>query len=121
MIKRRGPPSQTWRTLLENQGQEIIALDFFTVPTATLRILFVLIILSHDRRRMQLRRRNQHTGTAVACPKKLLGWAVTYRRISGNIVFELPRIDAPFVNLNFLSDHRVGFDRGLTSSYSRAG
>ena len=52
MIKRRGPPSQTWRTLLENHGQEIIALDFFTVPTATLRILFVLIILSHDRRRI---------------------------------------------------------------------
>ena len=52
MIKRRGPPSQTWRTFLENHGQEIIALDFFTVPTATLRILFVLIILSHDRRRI---------------------------------------------------------------------
>ncbi len=52
MIKRRGPPSQTWRTFLENHGQEIIALDFFTVPTATLRILFELIILSHDRRRI---------------------------------------------------------------------
>ena len=52
MIKRRGPPSQRWRTFLENHGQEIIALDFFTVPTATLRILFVLIILSHDRRRI---------------------------------------------------------------------
>ena len=52
MIKRRGPPSQTWRTFLENHGQEIIALDFFTVPTAILRILFVLIILSHDRRRI---------------------------------------------------------------------
>ncbi len=52
MIKRRGPPSQTWRTFLENHGQEIIALDFFAVPTATYRILFVLIILSHDRRRI---------------------------------------------------------------------
>ena len=52
MIKRRGPPSQTWRTFLENHGKEIIALDFFTVPTATFRILFVLIILSHDRRRI---------------------------------------------------------------------
>jgi transposase InsO family protein len=52
MIKRRGPPSQTWRTFLENHAKEIIALDFFTVPTATFQILFVLIILSHDRRRI---------------------------------------------------------------------
>jgi transposase InsO family protein len=52
MVKRRGPPSQTWRTFLDNHGKEIIALDFFTVPTATFRILFVLIILSHDRRRI---------------------------------------------------------------------
>ena len=52
MIKRRGPPSQTWRTFLDNHGKEIIALDFFTVPTATFRTLFVLIILSHDRRRI---------------------------------------------------------------------
>jgi len=52
MVKRRGPPSQTWRTFLGNHGNEIIALDFFTVPTATFRILFVLIILSHDRRRI---------------------------------------------------------------------
>ncbi len=52
MIKRRGPPSQTWRTFLENHAKEIIALDFFTVPSATFRILFVLIILSHDRRRI---------------------------------------------------------------------
>ena len=48
MIRRRGPPSQTWRTFLSNHAKDIIALDFFTVPTATFRILFVLIILSHD-------------------------------------------------------------------------
>ncbi len=52
MIKRRGPPSQAWRTFLENHAKEIVALDFFTVPTLTFRILFVLIILSHDRRRI---------------------------------------------------------------------
>jgi transposase InsO family protein len=52
MIRRCGPPSQTWRTFLHNHGTEIIALDFFTVPTATFRVLFVLIILSHDRRRI---------------------------------------------------------------------
>jgi hypothetical protein len=52
MIRRREPPSQTWRTFLENHAKELIALDFFTVPTATFRVLFVLIILSHDRRRI---------------------------------------------------------------------
>ncbi len=52
MIKRHEPPSQTWRTFLENHAKEIIALDFFTVPTVTFRILFVLIILSYDRRRI---------------------------------------------------------------------
>ena len=52
MVRRREPPSQTWRTFLENHAKELIALDFFTVPTATFRVLFVLIILSHDRRRI---------------------------------------------------------------------
>jgi len=52
MIRRRGPPSQSWRTFLENHASELIALDFFTVPTATFRVLFVLVILSHDRRRI---------------------------------------------------------------------
>ncbi len=52
MIKHRGPPSQNWRTFLQNHTKELIALDFFTVPTATFRVLFVLVILSHDRRRI---------------------------------------------------------------------
>ena len=52
MVRRRGPPSQTWRTFLENHASEILALNFFTVPTATFRILFVLVIVSHDRRRI---------------------------------------------------------------------
>ena len=52
MTKHRGPPSQNWRTFLQNHAKELIALDFFTVPTATFRVLFVLVILSHDRRRI---------------------------------------------------------------------
>lgn len=52
MIKRCGPPSQGWRTFLANHVKDTIALDFFTVPTATFRILYVLVILSHDRRRI---------------------------------------------------------------------
>jgi transposase InsO family protein len=52
MTKRRGPPSQTWRTFLENHIKEVIAIDFFTVPTATFKVLFVLSVLSHERRRI---------------------------------------------------------------------
>jgi putative transposase len=42
MVKRRGPPSQAWRAFLANHVKELIALDFFTVPTATFKVLFVL-------------------------------------------------------------------------------
>jgi putative transposase len=45
-------PSQAWGTFLKNHAQELIALDFFTVPTATFRVLFVLVVLSHGRRRL---------------------------------------------------------------------
>jgi putative transposase len=50
LICDRKPPSQTWRTFLRNHAKDIIGIDFFTVPTATFRILFVLVVLSHDRR-----------------------------------------------------------------------
>jgi transposase InsO family protein len=43
---------QTWRTFLDNHFKELVSIDFFTVPTATFRVLFVLVILAHDRRRM---------------------------------------------------------------------
>ena len=46
------PPSQSWRTFLANHVQQIVAADFFVVPTATYRLLFVLVILAHDRRRI---------------------------------------------------------------------
>jgi len=52
MPRRRKPPSQTWRTFLDNHVGELVSIDFFTVPTATFRVLFVLVILAHDRRRI---------------------------------------------------------------------
>src|SRR5262249_53557787 len=50
--KRRRPPSQTWRTFLDNHVKELISIDFLTVPTATFRVLFVLVVLAHHRRRV---------------------------------------------------------------------
>jgi len=50
MLRPRRPPSQAWRTFLKNHAKELIALDLFTVPTATFRVLFVLVMLTHSRR-----------------------------------------------------------------------
>jgi len=52
MLRRYGPPSQTWRAFLRNHAKETVSLDFFTVPTATFRILFVFLVLSNDRRQI---------------------------------------------------------------------
>jgi putative transposase len=51
-IRTRKPPSQTWRTFLDNHLTDIVAIDFFTVPTATFRILFAFVVMRHDRRRV---------------------------------------------------------------------
>src|SRR3989441_7341838 len=51
MPKRRTLPSQTWRTFLTNHLRDLVALDFFTVPTLRLRVLFILVVLAHHRRR----------------------------------------------------------------------
>jgi hypothetical protein len=52
MPRRRPEPSQTWRTFLANHVRDIVSIDFFIVPTARLRVLFVLVVLAHHRRRV---------------------------------------------------------------------
>jgi transposase InsO family protein len=52
MIRRRKPPSQTWPTFLENHAQQLVSVDFFTVPTVRFQILYVFLVLAHDRRRI---------------------------------------------------------------------
>jgi len=52
MVRPRRPPSQAWRTFLKNHAPDLIALDFFTVPRATFRVLFVLVVLTHGRRQL---------------------------------------------------------------------
>jgi len=48
----RRPPNQTWRTFLHNHVGQMVSIDFFTVPTITMRVLFVFILLDHDRRKV---------------------------------------------------------------------
>ena len=51
MARHRKPPSQTWRTFLKNHMTSMVSADFFVVPTISFQLLFVFVILSHDRRR----------------------------------------------------------------------
>jgi putative transposase len=50
MMRQRKPPSQTWRTFLENHVKQVVAIDFLVVPTVNFRLLFVFVVLGHERR-----------------------------------------------------------------------
>ena len=52
MVRQRRPPSQTWRTFLRNHMKNMVAADFFVVSTVFFELLYVFVILSHDRRRV---------------------------------------------------------------------
>jgi hypothetical protein len=52
MMRRRGEPSPTWRSFLCNEAIGIAAIDMLAVPSATFRLLFVMLILTHDRRKI---------------------------------------------------------------------
>jgi transposase InsO family protein len=48
----RKPRSPTWKAFLKNHVKDLVSCDFFTVPTVTYKVLFVFVILTHDRRRI---------------------------------------------------------------------
>lgn len=50
MIRHQKPPSQPWKTFLANHAADLVSVDFFTVLTATFRIMYVFVILHHERR-----------------------------------------------------------------------
>src|ERR1700726_1260096 len=50
MLKRRGPPSQGWRTFLCNHAPETAAMDLFVVPTVGFDLVFAFVIVRLDRR-----------------------------------------------------------------------
>lgn len=51
IVRARKPPSQTWRAFLKYHVEQLVSIDFFMVPAVTLRLLFVFIVLAHQRRR----------------------------------------------------------------------
>jgi len=52
MVKRRGPPSQGWRTFLRNHAPEIAAMDLLVVPTISFNLLYAFVIVRLDRREL---------------------------------------------------------------------
>jgi transposase InsO family protein len=52
MVRHRKPPSQIWRTFLENHVKSMASVDFFTVPTIRFQVLYVCLVLAHERRRI---------------------------------------------------------------------
>ena len=51
-VRHRSPHSPTWRAFLKTHVTELVSIDFFTVPTVGFKVLFVLVVLAHDRRKV---------------------------------------------------------------------
>jgi putative transposase len=75
--RRSTPPSQTWRAFLANHASQIASIDFFTVPTATFRVLFVFVVLSHDRRRIVHLNVTAHPTAAWTAQQLREAWPAT--------------------------------------------
>jgi hypothetical protein len=70
----RGPPSQGWKTFLNNHADGIAAMDLFVVPTISFRLLYGLLIMGHGRRRfygLALHRVRLHNGSQI---REACGW-----------------------------------------------
>ena len=52
LIRHRRPPSQTWKTFLQNHTEAIAAIDMCVVPTLTFDLLFAFLVLGHGRRQL---------------------------------------------------------------------
>jgi len=63
LVRRPNPPSQTWRTFLDNHVKSMVSVDFFTVPTIRFQVLYVFLVLAHDRRRIL------HFGVTLVRPR----------------------------------------------------
>jgi len=52
LVRRRGPPSQTWRTFVRNHAPDIAAVDLFVVPTISIGLLYGLVVIRIARRKL---------------------------------------------------------------------
>ena len=52
LVRHQKPPSQTWRTFLDNHVKTMVSVDFFTLPSIRFQVLYVFLVLAHERRRI---------------------------------------------------------------------
>jgi len=52
MVRGQNPPSQTWKTFLQNHAETIAAIDMCVVPTLTFDLLFAFLVMAHGRRQL---------------------------------------------------------------------
>lgn len=83
--------SQTWKTFLHTHAKARVAIDFIVVPTATFRVLYVLVILAHERRRVL-----HFNITDAPSAARLTAWIYTDERMLpvAEAVAKLPLFDA---------------------------
>jgi hypothetical protein len=62
---RRGGPQQKWLAFVHNRREVITALDFFTVPTVTLRVLYCSFVIEHERREILHGNVTEHSHTGM--------------------------------------------------------
>jgi len=67
MVRPGKPPSQTWRTFLENHVKVLVATDFLVVPTVNFRMLFIFVVLAHHRRRVNPLQRHRSSHYPMDC------------------------------------------------------
>ena len=67
MVKRRGPPSQGWRTFLRNHAPDNAAMDLFVVPTIGFDLLYAFVIVRLDRRDLRLDQRHSKSDGGMGC------------------------------------------------------
>ena len=75
MVRCQNPPSQTWKTFLQNHAEAIAAIDLSIVPTLTFDLLFALLVVGHGRRQLLWFEVTRHI-------RRLNGWPGKSPRLS---------------------------------------
>ena len=87
LVHRRNPPSQTWRTFLENHVKTTVSIDFFTVPTIRFQVSYVFLVLAHERRRIVHFNVTAHP--TAECTGQQLREAFPFEQIPRYLLFQI--------------------------------
>ena len=107
------PPSQTWKTFLHNHLDQTVSIDFFTVPTVTVKVLFVFVVLEHRRRQVLHFNVTDHPTAAWASQRIVEAFAD--RQAARYLIPDRDSIYSNEVPLRIAS---LGIEEGLTAPQS---